>query len=297
MQVKSLKITNSSGDSITFGRHFYLDDGWDLSGLAAVVNYSDSNKDGASYQSTRMDVRDFPLPFFIKYTVQNADWIEARKQEAYTVCNPKKNPHTLEFETLAGQTYLLNAELTSSPTFATEEKMNESNEFWQNGLLQYTCSDPYLYKKENTVVHIASWIPNIVWPLVIPEEGVAFAYRTPSLIANVFNDGHVDSGIVIKFRATGPVSKPSLINVNTYQELKMNMELETGDVVEISTERGKRYAKLIKNNVPVSVFGKIDKMSEFLAVEPGDNLFRYNAESGLDNLDVIIYVSSKYLGV
>lgn len=299
MQVKSLKITNNSGDSITFGRHFFLDDGWDLSGLAAVVNYSDSNKDGASYQSTRMDVRDFPLPFFIKNNVQNAEWIETRRQEAYTVFNPKKNPHTLEFETLAGQSYLLNAELTASPIFATEESIDESNEFWQDGLLQFTCSDPYLYKKDNTVVHIAAWIPNIVWPLVIPEEGegVAFAYRTPSLIANVLNEGQVDSGIIIKFRATGPVSRPSLINVNTYQELKMKMDLETGDVVEISTERGKRYAKLIKNNVPVSVFGKIEPMSDFLVVEPGDNLFRYDAAVGIDNLEVTIYISNKYLGV
>ncbi len=295
--MKNLKITNSSGDSITFGKHFFLDDDWDLSGLSAVVIYSESNKDGANYQTTKIDVRDFSLPFFIRNRTNTVEWLEARKQEAYTVFNPKKNPLTFEFETVSGQNYILYAELTSSPTFATEKTMNASNEFWQDGLLQCTCSDPYLYKKETTVIRIAAWIPNIVWPLVIPEEGVAFAYRTPSLIANVFNEGQVDSGIVIHFKATGPVSRPSLINVNTYQELKMKMDLETGDVVEISTERGKRYAKLIRNNVPISVFGKIDTMSNFLSVEPGDNLFRYNAESGIDNLEVTIYISNKYLGV
>lgn len=297
MSVKTVKCTNNSDDSITFGHHFFLDDDFDLSGLAANVNYSESTKDGASYQSTVLSTRSFSLPFFIKMALSSSEWIEMRRQEAYKVFNPKKNPITFEFTTEGGNEYIFTAELTSTPIFASSKDFEESNDVWQNGLLQFTCADPYIYKKDTTIVYIATWIPNLVFPIVIPDDGIAFAYRTPSLIANVVNDGQDDSGIVIRFRATSSVSKPSLINVNTYEVLKLNMNLEGGDVVDISTERGKRYGKLIRNNVTTSVFGKVALESSFLQITPGDNLFRYDAESGLDNLEVSIHFRNKFLGV
>lgn len=35
----------------------------------------------------------------------------------------------------------------------------------------------------------------------------------------------------------------------------------------------------------------------FLQLDVGDNLFRYNADSNLDNLEINIYFSPQYLGV
>ena len=40
-----------------------------------------------------------------------------------------------------------------------------------------------------------------------------------------------------------------------------------------------------------------DEDMTFLKLYPGDNLFRYDAETGLDNLVVNIYRQNKYLGV
>ena len=90
MFFKDMKITNASGDSITFGRHFLLDEDIDLSGLAAIVNYAETTGDGAVYQRTSLDVRDFDIPFFIYRNRRDEWWIEERRVEAYTVFNPKK---------------------------------------------------------------------------------------------------------------------------------------------------------------------------------------------------------------
>lgn len=295
MIIKELKITNASGESIEFGRHFCLYEDLDLSALKADVSYSDSTNDGSSYQRTRLDVRDINLPFFINRIVDGDQWFEEKRQEAYRVFNPKKNPMRFDFTTKSGEPYYLNAELTAAPTFPTD--FESSNYRWQKGLLQFTCSDPYLYERDNTLVEIATWIPNFEFPLEIVAGGIELGVRSPSLIANVYNGGQEDSGMIIRFKANGSLSTPSLKNVNTYQEFKLNMDLVGGDVVEVSTYRGKKYAKLIRNNVESSVFGKIDLPSVFLQLATGDNLFRYDAKSGLDNLEVSMYFANKFVGV
>jgi Phage tail protein len=293
--IKELKITNASGDSITFGRHFRLYEDIDLSALKADVSYSESSSDGASYQRTRLDVRDFNVPFFIYRTIEGYQWFEERRREAYRVFNPKKNPMRVDFTTKAGERYYINAELTASPDFPIE--FENSNNVWQKALLQFSCHDPYVYKTDINVVQIATWVPSFEFSFEIPNEGVEMGYRSPSLIANVFNDGQESTGMMIKFKALGSLSTPSLVNVNTYEEFKLNMDLEGGDVVEVSTYKGKKYARLTRNNVTTSVFGKVDLSSTFLQLETGDNLFRYDAAEGLDNLDVSMYFTSKLLGV
>lgn len=296
MIIEELKITNSSGESIQFGRHFRLYEDIDLSSLKADVNYSESSNDGASYQRTRLEVRDFNVPFFIFLELDEAGWIEEKRQEAYRVFNPKKNPMRLDFVTKSGEAFYLNAELAAAPEFPTD--FENSNLIWQKALLQFTCHDPYIYKTDENLVEIATWIGAFEFALEIPvDTGIEMGYRSPSLIANVFNDGQEVTGMIIKFKALGSLSTPSLVNINTYEEFKLNMDMLPGDIVEVSTYKGKKYARLTRNNVTTSVFGKVDLASTFLQLGTGDNLFRYNAVSGLDNLEVSMYFKSKLIGV
>lgn len=297
MIIKELKITNSSGESIEFGRHFRLYEEIDLSGLKADVSYSESSNDGASYQKTRLSTADFSVPFFINRTVEGPEWIEEKRQEAYRVFNPKKNPMRLDFTTKGGKSYYINAELIAAPTFSTG--FENSNYRWQKGLLQFTCSDPYLYEKDSTMIEIATWVGNFEFPLEIPEEGIEMGYRSKSLIANVYNDGQEDSGMVIRFKATGTVVNPTLLNVNTYEEFKFKegFTMQGVDVVEVSTYRGKKSVSLKRNNVVSKIFSQAHLETDWLQLSVGDNLFRYDAADGLDKLEVSMYFTKKYLGV
>lgn len=295
---KNIKITNSNGESIQFGHHFKLYKEVNLSAVQAIVNQSESSNPGASYQGTKIDVRELDIPFFIDIplNVIGTDWIEDKRQEAYKVFNPNKNPLRIDLETKGGKHYYLNAELVAAPLFPDE--FEDSNYRWQKALLQFTCSDPFLYERDATMVEIATWIPNFEFELEIPDgEGIEMGYRSPSLIANVYNGGHEDSGMIIRFRANASLSTPSLINVNTYEEFKLNMSMLPGDVVEVSTYRGKKYARLTRNNVTSSVFGKVDLHSTFLQLKTGDNLFRYAAVDGQDNLEISMFFSNRFIGV
>lgn len=301
MFIKELKITNSRGDSITFGRHFMLYDHVDLSGLKANINYADSTTDGSHYQNTTLDNREFDIPFFIHRDRRSAQWIEEKRNEAYRVFNPATNPLRLDFTTPAGEEYYMNANLEGAPTFPTGRE--HENILWSDGLVQFSASDPYIYEKNSRTAEIAQWIPMFEFPLEIPEEGFEVGRRSESLIVNVVNDGQHATGMIIRFRALGTLRNPSLLNVNTYEVFKINTEeipgksMLAGDVIEVSTYRGKRTVTLIRDNTRTSIFNSFTLESKFLQLEIGDNLFRYDAESGLDNLEVSINYTPRRIGV
>lgn len=295
MLIIELKITNRRGDSIEFGRHFKLADDFNLSGLAAEVNYASSTANGSHYQNTKLGNRDYDIPFFIDRKGNNTEWIEARRNEAYKVFNPTTNPMRIDFTTKAGQEYFLNANIEGAPTFM--QGFENDNKAWLSGLLQFTSGDPYIYEKESKTVDVALWVPSFEFPLEIPEEGIEMGYRSQSLIVNVLNDGQESTGMIIRFRALGTLEKPSLLNVNSYESLKLNIEMIAGDVIEVSTYRGRRTILLTRNNVTTSVFNTLKMPFTFLQLEIGDNLFRYDADSGLENLEVSMNFNPRRIGV
>ncbi|WP_019243641.1 MULTISPECIES: phage tail family protein [Bacillus] len=296
MIIKNMKITNSRGDSITFGRHFRIPDDFDMSGLSASVNYSESTGDGSNYQNTKLENRDFDVPFFIYKAMTDSWWIEEKRNEAYKVFNPKANPMRIDFTTKSGEEYYLNANLEASPSFPTGFE-NNNNE-WQKGLIQFSSNDPYFYKKNAQSIDLALWQSSFHFPLIIPQDkGITMGKRQQSLIVNVKNDGQESTGMIIRFRARGTLSNPSLVNVNTYEQMKINTTMLSGDVIEVSTYRGKKTIKLTRNGVITNAFNTLDLASKFLQLEIGDNLFRYNADEGLDNLEVSINFTSRLLGV
>lgn len=296
MLITELKITNSRGDSINFGRHFRLINGLDLTTLKANVSYSQSSGDGANYQRTFLDIRSFDLEFFINKNHREEWWVEERRREAFRVFNPKHNPFRLEFTTKGGNDYYFDANLEMVPNLPRGFENN--NRAWQKGLLQFSCSDPNIYSATSTTVELAAWIGAFEFPLEITGEGIELGYRSKSLIANVLNDGDNDTGMIIRFKALATVQSPSLINVNTYQQLKLNFVMQGGDLIEISTYSRKKTVTLIRNNVRSNIFNSVDYLSStFLQLEPGDNLFRYDAESGLDNLEVSMTFTNRMIGV
>lgn len=296
MIIKNLTITNCRGDSITFDRFFRLVEDFALSGLKATVNYTDSTSDGSNYQNTLIDNKEFDVPFYIDKVSNDPKWIEERRNETYKVFNPKTNPFRIDIETKAGEEYYLMANLEGVPLFPSG--FDNNNRLWQKGLLQFSANDPFFYKKEEQKVDIALWNDAFEFDLEIPEdEGIEMGYRSESLIVNVLNDGQERTGMIIRFRALGTLSEPSLVNVNTYESLKINTIMQPGDQIEVSTFKRRKRVTLIRNGISSNIFNLLDISSVFLQLEIGDNLFRYDANEGIDNLEVSMIYTPRLLGV
>lgn len=164
------------------------------------------------------------------------------------------------------------------------------------GVIDLLANDPLWRDITEKRDEIALWIGDFSFPLQMMPTGIEIGHRSPSLIVNCYNGGDVESGMRIEFRALATLSNPSLFNVKTREYVKINKGMVAGEVLSVSTYFGDKRITDTLNGVETNAFNYIDVNSTFLQLEQGDNLFRYDADTGLDNLEVRIYHYDRYLG-
>lgn len=299
--ITDIVATNSLGQIYQFDDVNRVVNGMDLSGLEADVSYLETNLSGSRYQSTKIRNRNFDLEVRISKLFQDETAMDSQRERMYQVFNPELNPIRFDFKTSDGTEYYLTAYATATPRMAPDK--SNYNAAYQRALLQFVCTDPYIYQgfsvNVDTRVEISSYIGNIEFDdFEIPEDGREVEYRTPSLSANVFYTGSSEDGMVIKYRATGPVVNPRLLNVVTYEAIKLNITLQTGDIVTISTYKGERGITLLRGGVTTNIFNTFSiSDSKFLQIKPGDNVFRFEADSGEEFLEVAIDYRIRKVGI
>lgn len=168
----------------------------------------------------------------------------------------------------------------------------------QRFLIQFIAPIPFWQDIKTSKTDIALWEPNFEFELDINNEGIDLGNRVSNLICNINNVGDIKCGMKIQFRALATVENPKLVNINTREFIKINKTLQRGDMLEITTGYDNKKIELINNNgTRENVHHWIDLESEFLELDLGDNLFRYDADEGIDNLEVSIYHTPLYLGI
>lgn len=294
--ITKLKVTNARKSHFEFDRLNRMTKGLDLSGLAANVNFSTGAGAGSKYQNTRLNNREFDIEFKMMRSIYDEPQMDGKRGSIYTVFNPELNPLRLDITLSNGKEYYITANLLSSPIMPPDTGNN--NGAWQRVLLQFLATDPYIYEKEAKKVDIARWVGAFEFPFESPMgEGFEVGRREQSLFVNVNNVGQNRTGMVVKFKALATVTRPALINIDTQQELRLNFTMTKGDVIEASTYQGERIVTLIRNNVTYDIFNSVDLNSHFLELEQGDNVFRYDALSGVDNLEMSLTYRPKLVGV
>ncbi|MEG0906584.1 MAG: phage tail family protein [Anaerovoracaceae bacterium] len=164
--------------------------------------------------------------------------------------------------------------------------------------IQIICPYPYWKEEYESRKDIANWMGAFEFDLEIPGEGIEMEYREPSLIVNVFNRGDVSVGAKVEFRSLGTVRGPKILNIDTGEFINFpDLEMKLGDVLMVNTHYGKKEATLYRDGVEEDMFRYIDIESSYINLQPGDNLFRYEAVENLELLEVAIYYNNEYLGV
>lgn len=181
-------------------------------------------------------------------------------------------------------------------------KHAENNDVIAQFQVKGTAPDPLFSNSYESRQTIASTIALFHFPLIISENlyerGIVFGFRQPSLTANVINSGAVSVGMRIVFKANGTVVNPRLINVNTREFFQINKTLVAEEEIEINTNVGEKgVVGHIGNGDSSNYFMYKDLDSSWLQLVIGENLFRYDADSGLDNLEVFMYFYNKFLEV
>lgn len=180
--------------------------------------------------------------------------------------------------------------------------MAENNEVVCKFQITGTAVNPLFSDSVETSQSIVTTNPLFHFPLVIsessPEKGVIFGERMTNLIINAFNNGTVSTGMRIVFKANGPLTKPTLIRVDTQERLTIMKTFDEGEEVEVNTKIGEKSVKgRIGNGEYTNYFMYKDIGSPWFQLNIGDNLFTYEAEAGVDNLDIFIYFYNMHMEV
>lgn len=289
--MEKLIFTNSLGESIELKNSapFLLQK---IEGLGSpqgrLITTKAAGQDGESYHDTLLEGRDMRIEVAILARTDNQLFELRRKINR--IFNPKLKEGILTYINDFGK---WNIKATSILAPVEGEKFCSS----QKIMLNLRCSNPYWRNIYETKTEIALWVGDFEFPLEIIESGIEIGHRESSLIVNIFNEGDVNCGMRIEFKAIASVVNPSLFNVNTREFIKVKRTLEGGDKLIITTDFANKKVEMIRKGVITNVFNYIDLSSTFLQLAPGDNLFRYDAEEGIENLEVSIYHTPLYTGV
>lgn len=291
---EKLTYTNERGESIVFSTasQFHVNFK-DVTGLSDVRNeiYSSSSmgQDGDTYLGYRIERRNIDIVGHINERDKIA--IHELRREMNRILNPQYSG-TLTYE-MGDFKRVIGCTVSDAPVF-------ERKPIFEQFVISLACLNPFWREETETREDIATWIGGFEYP--VPDglelyDGWEIGNRQPSLIVNVYNYGDVKTGIRIEFRALGTLTNPQLLNVDTQEFIKLNIVLEAGDVLTVSTGYGEKAVQLTRAGVTTDAFRYLDVDSSYLQLSVGDNLFRYSADTSSENLEVSIYHNNLYLGV
>jgi hypothetical protein len=162
------------------------------------------------------------------------------------------------------------------------------------------CPDPQFKDITDERVEMATWEGLIEWPddvMEIPDEPFEMTTKRTNLVVTIENSSNVTRGLTVQFKATGTVYNPSLFEVKRQKGFKILCEMHAGDVLTVTTGLKNKRVKLKQNGVEKSANNLWVYGSTWLQAEPGDNVFRYDAGSGIGNLEVVVSSTPAHWGV
>ncbi|MEG0901651.1 MAG: phage tail family protein, partial [Clostridia bacterium] len=166
--------------------------------------------------------------------------------------------------------------------------------------VQLRCPSPFWQDESRDEVHVAEWEGLMEFDdangLQLDADW-RIGNRTAELIVEVTNAGDVDCGLTVVFVAEGAVTNPELMNAETLKAIKLNIEMVSGDRIEVTTAYGQKSAILTRSGELYNIFRCIDESTDFLQLEVGANLFVADAGTNASSLNTTILHSDLYLGV
>lgn len=254
-----------------------------ITGLGAdyeVTTSKNSGQDGENYTGATASKRNIILTL----DVRKADYVKQRDR-LYSFFQPRSE----------GVMYFYDDPISRKIGYYVESVEPSGEDILKSIVISLICPDPKWYALTDQLTQLAIWQGCIRFPLHILEP-FHVTEKVNTLIGNVHNDSAVEMGLTVTFRATGTVVNPSLYDVNRRELMQINTTMHAGDMIVITTADGNKRVKLISGGVTSNISNLMQYPPKWLKAYQGDNLFRYNAGEGIDNLSVSILSTQAYWG-
>lgn len=299
--IHSITATNPQGESLKMelarpeGSGLIIRKVDGLGPVKATVNLTSVvGLDVSTVNSTSLDPRN--IVFDIELMAQPT--IEVTRRLSYNFFQLRK---------------LVKLEVVTDTTTFTTEGIVESNEpdiFSQNEsvAISIICGNPYLIGAQWISEDFSSVIAKFEfeWENGLGLNELELSTRSTSNARIFENIGDPDVGVVFKLKFTGPVTSPRIVKMIGGDALKIDSaKLSTiagggivaGDEIHLSTIVGDRYARLYRTGATINILGAIDPTSNWLQLSKGKTELKLEANSGVNNIQMLADYPVYYNGV
>lgn len=198
--------------------------------------------------------------------------IVERKNALRNVCAPFTTGR-LVFQ----NTRYIRVYVKAAPTFSAVKN---------NGLfkMQFYAPFPFYYSMEEQNVYVGVVVPKFRFPVNYAATH-RFGTKTSARYTNAVNTGDVKVPFEVYLQASGISTNITVSNIETFQFLKLNGTLNTGDTVKIYRDNNNVLrAELTSGGVVSDIISWIDEGSTLFELDVGDNLITANDDQGGGNL-------------
>ena len=115
-------------------------------------------------------------------------------------------------------------------------------------------------------------------------------------------NGDTDNGFIMRMFIEGPVTNPSIYNIETLESIKIDTTkvaaivgsaVKGGDEIRINSIQNEKSVTLIREGRTYNILNALDVNAAWFVLHPGDNLFGYTADSG--ELNIVFRIESQIL--
>jgi hypothetical protein len=226
---------------------------------ATLVSSSFANMDGEQYHSSRREGRDIVLSLGLEPDWATVD-VKTLRDQLYDFFMPK-TPATLTFKMFDK---------------FTQSVLAQTLDLNIDGRIE-SFEAPLFTQEPGVDISIRCFDPDFVDPNPVEVDGMS----TSGLTEGIFTyDGTVDTGIVFTFKPDRAMAEFTIYHRPPDQTLRttdVSYPFLAGDVVEISSVQGSKYATLTRAGVKSSILYAVSPQANWIELQPGDNNFRVYA--------------------
>ena len=161
------------------------------------------------------------------------------------------------------------------------------------------CPFPYFKGAQEVINELSSVTPMFHFPFAsTAAKELVFGVIDTLTSVEVVNSGSVETGLTFQLYARNELSNPKIINYETKEYIEIDIDMESGDLITITTGQGNKTVSLLRDGVTTNIFNLLSKNSTWLQLDTAGSVFVYEVGTGsVTNLDVTISHYDLFEGV
>lgn len=261
-------LENKDGKQLTFGAGspFTIAEFKGLNPPSATINTNTTaTLDGGMYNSSKLQMRSINIAFAIETDA------EANRLTVYSVIQPKM-PLRIYYQSELLDVFIDGyVESLEVPHFDKKQIVTAS----------ILCPFPYLKGAQEVVNELSSVTPLFHFPFAsTADKELVFGEIDTLTSVELENAGSVQTGLTIEIYAKRPVSDPIIFNYITKEFMSIDIDMETGDLITITTGQGNKAITLMRDGVATNIYNLLSKNSTWLQLDIGGGVFVYEVGEG-----------------